>query len=69
MFLCQVGDVVLVPDESVIDDEYKMIGLDTLVCFTVSCDFTCESNFYMIYWEEFILVWKNTDKMSSFILC
>jgi hypothetical protein len=49
MFLCQVGDVVLVPDESVIDDEYKMIGLDTLVCFTVSCDFTCESNFYMIY--------------------
>jgi len=31
MFLCQVGDVVLVPDESVIDNEYNMIGLETLV--------------------------------------
>ncbi|PNX86696.1 hypothetical protein L195_g042777, partial [Trifolium pratense] len=28
--ISQVGDVVLVPDESIIDDEYKMIGLDTL---------------------------------------
>lgn len=28
----QVGDVVLVQDESVIENEFKMIGLDTLVC-------------------------------------
>ncbi|WJX82334.1 hypothetical protein P8452_65110 [Trifolium repens] len=33
--ISQVGDVVLVPDESVIDDEYKMIGLDTLVGYRV----------------------------------
>jgi len=31
MFLCQVGDVVLVSDESVMDDKYNMIGLETLV--------------------------------------
>lgn len=29
--ISQVGDVVLVPDESVIDNEYNMIGLETLV--------------------------------------
>ncbi|WJX76879.1 hypothetical protein P8452_60251 [Trifolium repens] len=33
--ISQVGDVVLVPDESVIDDGYKMIGLDTLVGYRV----------------------------------
>ncbi|XP_045798698.1 uncharacterized protein LOC123892859 [Trifolium pratense] len=33
--ISQVGDVVLVPDESIIDDEYKMIGLDTLVGYRV----------------------------------
>lgn len=27
----QVGDVVLVQDESVMDNEYKMLGLETLV--------------------------------------
>ncbi|XP_068669135.1 uncharacterized protein [Aristolochia californica] len=29
--ICQVGDVVLVRDESVLENEIKMIGLDTLV--------------------------------------
>lgn len=35
LFLFQVGDVVLVQDESVTDNEFKMVGLETLVCFTV----------------------------------
>lgn len=30
-FFSQVGDVVLVQDESVMDNEYKMLGLETLV--------------------------------------
>lgn len=33
--ISQVGDVVLVPDESVIDNEYNMIGLETLVGYKV----------------------------------
>lgn len=33
--ISQVGDVVLVPDESVIDNEYNMIGLETLVGYRV----------------------------------
>ncbi|RWR80518.1 PRC-barrel-like protein [Cinnamomum micranthum f. kanehirae] len=33
--ICQVGDVVLVQDESVIENEVKMIGLDTLVGYNV----------------------------------
>lgn len=50
MFLGQVGDVVLVPDEGVIDNGYTMIGLETLVCFTVSCGLNlCIIIFYMIY--------------------
>ena len=28
----QVGDVVLVEDESVIENEFKIAGLETLVC-------------------------------------
>lgn len=28
----QVGDVVLVEDESVIENDFKMVGLETLVC-------------------------------------
>lgn len=32
----QVGDVVLVQDESVMEDEFKMVGLETLVCSVVS---------------------------------
>ena len=32
----QVGDVVLVQDESVMEDEFKMVGLETLVCSIVS---------------------------------
>lgn len=50
MFLGQVGDVVLVPDEGVIDNGYTMVGLETLVCFTVSCGLNlCIIIFYMIY--------------------
>ncbi|ONK62670.1 uncharacterized protein A4U43_C07F6750 [Asparagus officinalis] len=33
--VCQVGDVVLVQDESVMENELKMIGLDTLVGYDV----------------------------------
>ncbi|XP_020202108.1 uncharacterized protein LOC109787918 isoform X1 [Cajanus cajan] len=33
--ISQVGDVVLVQDESVIDNEFKMIGLETLVGYKV----------------------------------
>ncbi|XP_072997980.1 uncharacterized protein [Typha latifolia] len=33
--ICQVGDVVLVQDESVIENEFKMIGLDSLVGYSV----------------------------------
>ncbi|KAJ8649861.1 hypothetical protein MRB53_002884 [Persea americana] len=33
--ICQVGDVVLVQDESVIENKFKMIGLDTLVGYNV----------------------------------
>ncbi|XP_043701074.1 uncharacterized protein LOC122651659 isoform X1 [Telopea speciosissima] len=33
--ICQVGDVVLVKDESVLENEFKMIGLDTLVGYNV----------------------------------
>ena len=32
----QVGDVVLVQDESVMENEFKMVGLETLVCSLVS---------------------------------
>lgn len=31
-YALQVGDVVLVEDETVIENEFKMIGLETLVC-------------------------------------
>ncbi|XLS55751.1 hypothetical protein HN51_005506 [Arachis hypogaea] len=33
--ISQVGDVVLVPDESVIQNEFKMVGLETLVGYKV----------------------------------
>ncbi|KAK7294883.1 hypothetical protein RJT34_17782 [Clitoria ternatea] len=33
--ISQVGDVVLVQDESVIDNEFKMVGLETLVGYNV----------------------------------
>ncbi|KAG9443275.1 hypothetical protein H6P81_014615 [Aristolochia fimbriata] len=33
--ICQVGDVVLVPDETVLENEIKMIGFDTLVGYSV----------------------------------
>lgn len=33
--VCQVGDVVLVQDESVMENDQKMIGLDTLVGYNV----------------------------------
>ncbi|XP_057754466.1 uncharacterized protein LOC130973814 [Arachis stenosperma] len=33
--ISQVGDVVLVPDESVIENEFKMVGLETLVGYKV----------------------------------
>ncbi|XP_042521257.1 uncharacterized protein LOC122094718 [Macadamia integrifolia] len=33
--VCQVGDVLLVEDESVLENEFKMIGLDTLVGYNV----------------------------------
>lgn len=32
----QVGDVVLIQDESVMENEFKMVGLETLVCSIVS---------------------------------
>ncbi|GMP51522.1 hypothetical protein CsSME_00017720 [Camellia sinensis var. sinensis] len=32
--ISQVGDVVLIPDESVMENELKMVGLETLVCCT-----------------------------------
>lgn len=35
-FSLQVGDVVLVQDESVMENEFKMVGLETLVCSIVS---------------------------------
>jgi len=48
--LFQVGDVILVQDESVIDNEFKMIGLETLVCFTILKDSNLWITFfYMIY--------------------
>ncbi|KDO64125.1 hypothetical protein CISIN_1g022580mg [Citrus sinensis] len=31
--ICQVGDVVLIEDESVMENDFKMVRLDTLVCF------------------------------------
>ncbi|KAL4322228.1 hypothetical protein AHAS_Ahas14G0189500 [Arachis hypogaea] len=33
--ISQVGDVVLVPDESMIENEFKMVGLETLVGYKV----------------------------------
>ncbi|MED6172677.1 hypothetical protein PIB30_052255 [Stylosanthes scabra] len=33
--ISQVGDVVLVPDETVIENEFKMVGLETLVGYKV----------------------------------
>ncbi|KAL1319496.1 hypothetical protein AAHE18_15G282400 [Arachis hypogaea] len=33
--ISQVGDVVFVPDESMIDNEFKMVGLETLVGYKV----------------------------------
>ncbi|KAL5974822.1 hypothetical protein ACLOJK_031494 [Asimina triloba] len=36
IFTSQVGDVVLVEDESVVENDFKMIGLDTLVGYNVA---------------------------------
>ncbi|ESR42845.1 hypothetical protein KPL70_018096 [Citrus sinensis] len=33
--ICQVGDVVLIEDESVMENDFKMVGLDTLVGYRV----------------------------------
>lgn len=33
--ICQVGDVVLVEDESVIENEYNLVGLHSLVGYNV----------------------------------
>lgn len=40
----QVGDVVLVEDDSVMENEFKLVGLQTLVCFLISCWLPVEIN-------------------------
>lgn len=49
----QVGDFVLVEDESVMENEFKLIGLQTLVCSLTSCWFLMGITDTQSTWERF----------------
>lgn len=48
----QVGDVVLVQEENCIQNEFKTIGLETLVCSAVSLLTTFEVRTNWLFWRK-----------------
>ncbi|XP_058075401.1 uncharacterized protein LOC131223881 isoform X2 [Magnolia sinica] len=61
--VCRVGDVVLVQDESVMENELKMIGLDTLVGYNVmtpGCRNVGKVSTYGLFVEDVLEVTSDT---------